>query len=158
RFTQPVVVRSLYTRTSDVAQWNIYDSNRTAPNNYDRYSGNNSNVSRRGDRFTVPNGTILMATLNEDLTTRQVREGDPFTMTVRSPGEYNGAIIEGRVTRAERSGRVTGRSEVGLDFQRIRVGGRTYEFAGTIESVRTLDGEDVRVDREGNVEDRDSQT
>jgi hypothetical protein len=47
---------------------------------------------------------------------------------------------------------------MGLDFQRIRVGGRTYDFAGTIESVRTVDGEDVRVDREGNVEDQDSQT
>lgn len=159
RFTQPVVVRSFYTRSSDVAQWNIYDSNRTAPNNYERYGGNNSGSgSGRDSRFAIPNGTMLTATLNEDLTTRQTNQGDRFTMTVQSPGEFSGAVIEGTVTKADRSGRVTGRSEVSLEFQRIRVGGRTYEFGGFIESVRTLNGEEVKVNNEGTVKDSDNQT
>ena len=35
--------------------------------------------------------------------------------------------------------------------------GRTYQFAGVIESVRTTNGETIRVDNEGTVQD-DSQT
>ncbi len=162
RFTQPVVVRSFYTRSSDVAQWNIYDSNRSAPNNYDRYGGNSSgnsgNNTGRDSRFAIPNGTMLTAVLNEDLTTKQAREGDKFTMTVSSPGEFSGAVIEGTVTKADRSGRITGRSELSLDFQRVRVRNRAYEFGGLIESVRTPNGEDVKVNNEGTVKDDDSQT
>ncbi|MEP7336675.1 MAG: hypothetical protein ABI977_02835 [Acidobacteriota bacterium] len=160
RLTQPVVVRSLYTRASDVAQWNIYDSNRTAPNNYDRYGGtaNNNASGGRDNRFAIPNGTMLTATLNEDLTTRQTREGQRFTMTVRSPGEFNGAVIEGTVIKADRSGRVTGRSEMSLEFQRLQMKGRTYEFGGFIESVRTANGEEVKVNSEGTVKEDDSQT
>jgi hypothetical protein len=159
RLTQPVVVRSLYTRASDVAQWDIYDSNRTAPNNYGRYGGTaNNNTSGRDNRFAIPNGTMLTATLNEDLTTRQAREGQRFTMTVRSPGEFNGAVIEGTVIKADRSGRITGRSEMSLEFQRLQMKGRTYEFGGFIESVRTTNGEEVKVNSEGTVKEDDSQT
>lgn len=159
RFTQPVVVRSFYTRSADVAQWNIYDSNRSAPNNYERYGGNNTgNNAGRDGRFAIPNGTMLTAVLNEDLTTKQTREGDRFTMTVNSPGEFNGAVIEGTITKADRSGRITGRSEMSLDFQRVRFRNRAYEFGGFIESVRTPNGEDVKVNNEGTVKEDDSQT
>jgi uncharacterized protein YcfJ len=44
-----------------------------------------------------------------------------------------------------------------LNFERIRLrDGRTYSFAGFVESVRTANGETVRVDNEGNVQDSDS--
>jgi uncharacterized protein YcfJ len=45
-----------------------------------------------------------------------------------------------------------------LNFERIRMrNGRTYQFAGVIESVRTADGETISVDNEGTVEEK-SQT
>jgi uncharacterized protein YcfJ len=45
-----------------------------------------------------------------------------------------------------------------LTFESIRLrDGRTYPFAGVIETVRTADGEPFRVDNEGTVEE-DSQT
>ncbi|PYS82729.1 MAG: hypothetical protein DMF70_07675 [Acidobacteria bacterium] len=45
-----------------------------------------------------------------------------------------------------------------LDFDDIRLrDGRSYRFAGIIESVRSASGETVRVDTEGTVRD-DSQT
>lgn len=159
RLSQPVEVISYYNRTSDVAQWNIYDGGRGYGNDRN-YGGNRvGDRSTRGNaRFAIPNGTILTAVLNQDLTTRQTQEGDRFTMTVRSPRQYNGAVIEGIVLKADRSGRVTGRSELALDFQQLRMSGRTYEFGGFIEGVRTSDGEEVKVNSEGSVREDDSQT
>ena len=149
RLSQPVTVRTYYDRVSDVAQLNIYDTNRE--------SGVGAGV---GDvatgTFVIPDGTQIVAVLNNDLTTQNVREGDRFTMTVRSPGQFDGATIEGRVLNADRGGRVTGRSEMTLDFDTIRLrDGRSYQFAGILEAVRTPNGDVVRVDNEGAVRESD---
>jgi len=54
---------------------------------------------------------------------------------------------------------MTGRAGMTLNLESIRLrDGRTYEFEGMIEDVRTPDGQLVRVDREGTIESRDSQT
>jgi hypothetical protein len=109
-------------------------------------------VERPGDVYVlvIPSGTQFVATLNNDLTTAQTREGDRFTMTVRAPAQYDGATIEGYVARINGGGRLSGRSEMTLDFQQIRLrDGRTAGFNGTIESVRPVGGEEVRVDVEG---------
>lgn len=109
----------------------------------------------------IPNGTQLVTVLNNDLSTAQSREGERFSLTVRSPGQYDGATIEGYVTNLRRSGRVSGRSEMRLNFERITLrDGRTNNFAGYIEGVRPVGGEDVRVEPEGGggVQDRGDQT
>jgi hypothetical protein len=68
-------------------------------------------------------------------------------------------VIEGYLSRVNRSGRVAGRSELAMKFERIRLrGGSTQEFDGYIESVRTSNGEEVRVDSEGIVSEQDSQS
>ena len=147
RVNQAVTVRTYYDRVSDVAQLNIYETNRE-----------DSAVGGGGPSgsFVIPNGTQLVAVLNNDLSTQNVRENDRFTMTVRSPGQFEGATIEGRVINVDRSGRVTGRSQMTLDFDAIRLrDGRTHSFAGILEGVRTPDGEVVRVDNEGAVRDSD---
>jgi hypothetical protein len=101
----------------------------------------------------------LTASLNQRLSTRQTREGDRFTLNVTGPGQYRGAVIEGFVARSDRPGRVSGRADMTLDFDRIRMrDGRTYEFAGIIDNALLPNGERVRVDREGNVKEVDSQT
>lgn len=146
---QPVMVTSIYNRTSDVAQLNLYSDN----SNLVRASG-----SYRGN-FVVPSGTELVAVLNSNLSTRQTSDGERFSLTVRSPRSYEGAVIEGYVSQVDRSGRLTGRPEMSLNFERIRMrDGRTYEFTGYIENVRTIDGQDVRVDSEGTVRERSGQT
>jgi hypothetical protein len=109
----------------------------------------------------IPSGTQFIATLDKDLTTAATREGDSFTMTVRAPAQYEGATIEGYVQRIGASGRISGRAEMTLDFQQIRLrDGRTADFGGTIESVRPVGGEQVRVDAEGDgsVQEGDSQS
>jgi YMGG-like Gly-zipper len=146
RITQPITVRTYYDRTSDVAQLNIYDTNREGSGAGDVATGS----------FVIPDGTQLVAVLNSDLSTQTAREGDRFTLTVRSPGQYDGATIEGYVSTINRGGRVTGRSEMTLDFDTIRMrDGRSYRFAGIMETVRTPNGEVVRVDNEGAVRDSD---
>jgi hypothetical protein len=99
--------------------------------------------------LTIPNGMQFVASLNDDLSTAQSQTGDPFTITVRSPAQFEGAIIEGYISRIDRAGPFSGRSEMTLDFSQIRLrDGRTAEFEGFIENVRASAGEDVRVDRE----------
>ena len=149
RVNQAVTVRTYYDRVSDVAQLNIYDTNRED-------SGVAGGPAGPAGTFVIPNGTQLVAVLNNDLTTQNVSQGDRFTMTVRSPGEYNGATIEGSVLNVDRGGRITGRSEMTLDFDTIRLrDGRSYRFAGILESVREPDGDIVRVDNEGAVRESD---
>src|SRR5678815_1957554 len=88
---RPITVRSYYDRVSDVAQLNIYDSNREG------------NVGQGPvGSFGVPDGTQIIAVLNNDLSTETVSQNDRFTMTVRSPGQFDGATIEGYVTSVSR--------------------------------------------------------
>jgi hypothetical protein len=144
--TSPIVVRSVYDKTSDVARFDIY--------NPSTYPGNST--SNTG--FVVPDGTRIIGVLESDLSTRTAAVGDRFTLRVTDPGEFADATIEGHVSQIERSGRLTGRSVLTLDFDSIRLrDGRSYNFAGLVEGVRTSSGEVVRVDTEGTVRD-DSQT
>lgn len=120
-------------------------------------------VERRNETYalTIPEGTQFVAVLNNNLSTAESQEGDPFTMTVRAPAQYEGATIEGSVSRVDRSGPFSGRAQMTLDFWQIRLrDGRTAGLAGFIESVRPVDGGDVRVDTEGvtTVEERDNRT
>ena len=148
QFTQPVIVRTYYDKTSDVAQLNLYDGSPTI-----------SNVGTANGDFVIPNGTQLVGVLNTNLSTQNARDNDRFTLTVRSPSQYEGATIEGYVTNVNRSGRVTGRADLTLNFDSIRLrDGASYRFAGIVDSVRTPDGQNVRIDNEGAVREEDSQT
>ena len=155
RLTQPVVVESVYDRTSDVAQWDVYTGPRNNAGNYPNNSPNSGNYpnsgTARGD-YIVPDGMSLVGRLNDDLVTSRARSGDRFTMTVVSPSEYEGATIEGTVGNVDRGGRIAGRSEMALNLERITLrNGQSYRFEGTLESARTANGEVVRVDTEGSV-------
>jgi hypothetical protein len=151
---QPVFANSVYDKTSDRPQLNVYAGGR------DSAAGGRDSASRtsRGNVF-VPDGTQLVAVLNDDLSTKDARDGDRFALTVRSPSQYSGASIDGHVVRVARSGQVSGRAEMSFDFDTIRQrDGRASSFAGYIESVRTTNGDEVRVDNEGKVQDEGSQT
>jgi outer membrane lipoprotein SlyB len=148
RLGQPVVVRSVYERVSDVAQWDIYTG---------RPRGQGRGTAA-GEYF-VRDGDLLVTRLNDSLNTNRARSGDRFTLTVISPSQYEGAVIEGYVSNVDRGGRLTGRSEMAMSLESIRLrNGQTYRFDGTIESVRAADGETVPVDNEGAVREDDSQT
>ncbi len=188
---QPIVVQSIYDKTSSVARWGVYGepesaqiaAARNTPRTLPPASvGNNPRPSPPADErrtppppdaappvipendadayaLVIPEGTQLVAELDQNLSTSYSRVGDGFTMTVRGPAQYEGATIEGYVSRMERAGPFSGRSGMTLEFSRIRLSdGRAAPFNGLVENVRPADGEDVRVDNEGptSVEERDS--
>ena len=100
----------------------------------------------------MPDGMTIVARLNDDLVTSRARSGDKFTMSVVSPSEYEGATIEGSVGNVDRGGRVTGRSEMALNLERITLrNGQSYRFEGTLESARSANGDTIRVGTEGSV-------
>ncbi len=146
--SSPVVVQSVYERTAEIAR---FDMN-TQPLGY-------PTTTTSGTDYVVPNGETLVAVLNDDVSTVNAREGDPFSLTVRQPSKLAGSTIEGRVSQLERSGRMTGRSQMTLTFNSIRLrDGRSYRFAGILESVRTAQGDTVEIDNEGSVSDENQTT
>jgi hypothetical protein len=139
---QPVTVQSFYRKSSDEAQWTLYSPAEGAP------------AYPAGGEFGVPDGTRLVATLDNALSTRSSRVEDRFTLTTRGPSQYDGAVIEGTVSSVSASGQVSGRADMTLTFDSIRLrNGRTHPFAGVIEGIRTPTGETIRVDNSGTVED-----
>lgn len=140
---ETVSVSSVYDKISEVAQWS--DINTDAP-----YPGNTTGGTNA--EFYIPNGTRMTTILNNPVTTRATQVGDRFTMNVTSPDIYRGAVIEGRVAQIDNSGRVSGRANVAFEFDTIRMrDGRTYRFAGLIDSVRAANGDNVSVSNEGTV-------
>ncbi len=108
--------------------------------------------------FIVPNNTSMVATLDTPISTRTANDGDRFSMTVTSPSQYNGAVIEGNVV-GQKSGVVSGRANLSLSFNTIRMlDGRTYTFAGIVDQVRNTNGDNVSVNNEGQVRDRSQTT
>ncbi|MDQ2937966.1 MAG: YMGG-like glycine zipper-containing protein, partial [Acidobacteriota bacterium] len=145
--SRPVVVQSTYDKTADVARFDI----NTGPQAY-------PTTPNSGTDFILANGETVVAALDNGLSTANAREGDRFTLTVRQPSQYDGATIEGHVSNVQRSGRLTGRSQMTLNYDTIRLrDGRSYRFAGILNSVRTPQGETINVDNEGSVRD-DNQT
>jgi hypothetical protein len=72
--------------------------------------------------------------LNNDISTDKAHDGERFTLTVRQPYQFEGATIEGYVSNVQRSGRVTGRSQMTLNFDTIRLrDGRSHRFAGIVK-------------------------
>jgi hypothetical protein len=137
---ETVTVASIYDKTNETAQFSSVNNN-TVGNNTD-------NV------FVVPNNTPITATLDNAISTKASQDGDKFTMTVISPSQYSGAIIEGRVASAKGSGRVTGAANISLEFDTIRLrNGQTYRFAGFVQEVKMLNGDKVSVNNEGTVKD-----
>ncbi len=163
--SQTVFAESVYEKTEQTATfgnqptYNGSDNGDYSSNDpQDNRSGTpNINTGRTGD-FIVPNGTILTGLLEKDIDTKVSQNNDRFELVVQSPNQYRGAIIEGRISGVNRSGKVSGSSKVTFNFERIRLSnGQTYEFAGFLQSVTDENGKVVKVDTEGTAQG-DSQT
>lgn len=187
RLQRPLVVQSIYERVSAVARWDVYgapDSSaqvvmRDRPRGQSQRAGANNRTlpppvirdrvpptvqpppERSEEHPVIGDNTQFIAILNNTLTTANTLPGDPFTMTVREPRAFAGATIEGYVSRVNPGGRVSGRSEMDLAFERITLpDGRSLQISGYLESIQpAAGGERVRVDNEGvGISERDNQT
>jgi hypothetical protein len=160
---QTVVARSVYDRISTDPRLDMYSGYRDRGPRAGEVRNDRPDV--RNDRpdvdrtdFGVAPGTEIIATLDGNLSTRQARPEDAFTLTVRSPAQFEGARIDGRIANVDRAGQVAGRADMAFDFGRISLrNGRTFDFNGYLEGIRTTKGETLRVEN-GSVQDESSQT
>ncbi len=122
------------------------------PNNTNGGNRNNypAPVNGRTGKFGVPNGTILTGTLQNEISTGASQNNDRFRLNVSAPNQYRGAVIEGRISDLNRSGKVSGSSQITFNFETIRLAnGQTYDFAGFLQSVTDASGNTVKVNAEG---------
>jgi len=85
--------------------------------------------------------------LETRLTTATNCQGDRFTARVIEPSVYEGAIIQGHIAKIERSGRMTGRTEMTLDFDAITLRiflAATLRFVSPQQSTQCLVGRSGR--------------
>jgi hypothetical protein len=101
--------------------------------------------------LTIPRGTEIKIRLDNEIDTKESRDGDRFTATVLSPVRYADATIEGHIAKIDKSGKLTGKTELALSFDRIRLrNGRSGRMAAQV--VRVYGEDSVKeVDEEGNV-------
>ncbi len=99
----------------------------------------------------IPRDTELILELQEALDTERTREGDKFTAKVVAPHEIVGAIVEGRVDKIEKPGRIKKRSAMLLSFDKIIISDtRWSNFDAIMTEVLPAKGDNVkRVDSEG---------
>ena len=104
-----------------------------------------------GPVIIIPSDTEMIIELQEDLNTESSYEGQKFTARVISPSEIADAVIEGRVTRLQKPGKVKKQSEMLLSFDRIVLNDtRWSNFNASLIEVIAVKGDNVRkVDVEG---------
>src|SRR5262249_53121380 len=84
----------------------------------------------------VPDGIEMKIRLSTQISTKTNREGDKFTAVVLDPSDYSEAIVEGHIAKLTLSGKATGKTEMALAFDSIRMrDGRGGRFAAQVEKV-----------------------
>ncbi|HEX8748245.1 MAG TPA: hypothetical protein VF717_13810 [Pyrinomonadaceae bacterium] len=130
----------------------------------DSYSSSSSNTSTgptvagSGGTISIRRDTVMRVELLTNLSTEASQVGDRFQARVIEPAEFEGAVVNGRVTRVKRPGRVKGNSELQLSFEQIRINNRFANLnAQVIEIVDTpgTGGGSGTVDEEGGVRGKD---
>lgn len=93
--------------------------------------------------LTVPDGTRLQVALDAALASDTSRVEEAVKATVSSPVEVDGTTVIpigstlfGTVTHVQESGRVKGRAELAMRFDRLKVGSVTYDISTAPLSYR----------------------
>jgi hypothetical protein len=147
--TRPVTLRTVYRKTSDVPDWDLY-------NNAGSNTGTGTAVPRPGRSSAgplVPDGVTLTAALDETVNLQTAREDDRITLTIRNAPrpELEGARIYGTISTAP----TRDNARLALQFDEIRLAnGRNSAFDGVIERVVAPNGRAVRFDGEVTSVDR----
>jgi len=130
--------------------------NNTAANDPQNNSG--ASGPSVGGPITIPTGSILAIELQSSLSTDASQPGDRFQARVIDPRQFDGAIVEGRVTRVKRAGKVKGAAELQLSFETIRMDNHTSVFRADVIALVDMGNRDESgtVDSEGGVRGKDS--
>jgi hypothetical protein len=141
----------------DAPQTNTQSAPQPDDNPADTSSSSSSRSPISGP-VSIPSGAVMTIEMNSSLSTDASQPGDRFQARVMDPGEYAGAIIDGRVTRVKRPGKVKGVAELQLAFDQIRMpDNRGTNFSAEVVEVLENGTRDVgNVDPEGGVKGKDS--
>ena len=120
-----------------------------AANNNPQNGNSNSNVNSAP---VISNDSIFRIRLDNQISTKTSNVGDKFTAFVIEPREFENAVIEGHVADIKRAGKLTGQTQLSLDFDSITLrDGTNIPFHAQVEKVYAT--EKVKtVDEEGNVQ------
>lgn len=96
--------------------------------------------------YTLRAGTEVSASVDESLSTRHAKSGDPFTATVsESVRDRSGRVvipagstISGTVVNADPAPNPRASGSLGLAVTKVTVRGRAYTIEGTVESKDTV--------------------
>ena len=107
---------------------------------------------RAAGPIVIPNGTELRIRLSNPINTKTSRVGDTFKATVVSPSTYESGTVEGHISMLNKSGRVSGKTELGLAFDTLTLAdGRQTRIDADL--VKVYESESVKkVDEEGRIE------
>lgn len=99
----------------------------------------------------IPVGTEMKIRLLDTIDTKESKDGDKFRAVVLTPSTYADATIEGHVAKIDKSGKLSGKTELALAFDRILL--KNNENLTIAAQVVQVYGEDSakEVDEEGNV-------
>ncbi|MEO6805977.1 MAG: hypothetical protein ABI286_03045 [Edaphobacter sp.] len=87
----------------------------------------------RAQALTIAPDVALRLRLDDTLTSTDSQVGDPFSATVMTQGQYQGARVYGHISSIDMSGRLQGRTEMVLQFDRlIMFDGRTARIHAEI--------------------------
>jgi hypothetical protein len=106
----------------------------------------------------IPKDTELVVELLNEVTTEHSKVGEKFEARVVSPFEITGAIIEGRISKIQKPGRLKRRGEVILSFDRIVLTDQRWSnYNAILAEVVPIKGDNIRrVDTEGTIEGKSS--
>lgn len=103
--------------------------------------------------YTIPAGTHLRVTLNQDLGSKISQAGETFTATIADPVVVSGRTVvragspaSGTVIDAKSLGRFKGQASLAIRLDQIRAGSQSYEVeTSTIEHVEKGKGKRTAV-------------
>jgi len=167
--TTPTIPKPVETKTKTVEEpvtysnpQNVSETQNTSTNsNYSDSTVNekvNYNPNFNDAIIVIPAETELIVELLDKVDTEKSSEGDTFKARVVSPSEISGAIVEGRISKIVKPGRIKRRAEVLLTFDRIVINEERWSnYAAILTEVMPIKGDNIkRVDTEGTVEGRSS--
>ncbi len=103
-------------------------------------------------RLVIAPDTTVRLRLENQISTKTNQEGDKFTAFLVEPQAYEGAIVTGHVGQIKRAGKLTGQTEMALEFDTITFkDGSRSEFQAQVERIYATD-QVKTIDDEGNVQ------
>ncbi|MEO8435914.1 MAG: hypothetical protein ABI596_13525 [Pyrinomonadaceae bacterium] len=130
------------------------DSNVSSSGSSNPVISNSGNPNSMGRTVFIPRGTVMRVELLTNLSTDATQRGDRFQARVLEPGEFAGAMLDGRVTQVKRAGKLKGAAQLQLSFEQIRLSDNRWTnlSAQVIEVIPNQTSEGVgQVDSEGGV-------